>query len=162
VSGQLRTTFTLYAALWFATLFGAVAGWLAGGAVSPERRAQGGLPLFATTIATNGRLLVVLALAAVLVGVVPAWRLPLDILVVALALLNTTAVGSAIGAGRGTVALSLPHLPLEWAALATGLALYLSARRGIPTTRVCLVTGASAAGLLVLAAAVEAWARELG
>jgi hypothetical protein len=161
VRDVLPSAAAIYAGLWIATLVGAAAGVLVGGA-APGGGRSAGISLFASALGTNARLLAVLALAALLVAALPAWRPVLDAVVGALALVNPIAVGAALGAGGPDVALAVPQLPFEWAALAGGLALYVRARRRSLAARTWIQAGGAVVALLVLAAGVEAWAPELG
>ena len=69
---------------------------------------------------------------------------------------NVALVGSALGAyGERMAVAMLPHGPLELAAYALALALYLRARRGPITARHALDVGAVCLGGLALAALLE-------
>jgi hypothetical protein len=159
---QLRLAGRLYAALWLALLVGAVGGSLVGGSQAVSVNSSGGGELFERVVATNGRLIGVLALAAVLVARIPEWRRPIDVAVASLLGISALGVGAAVGAGGGEVTRSLAHLPLEWAALAAAATAYVTARRG--ALRLCagLCWAAVAVVIVVLAAGVEAWAPALG
>lgn len=77
----------------------------------------------------------------------------LDLLVAAVVLGNAALVGVAFGAYGARAVPWLVHLPVEWAALGTALALYLTARRR-PVGRQIVVRSAVAIAVLVAAAAV--------
>jgi hypothetical protein len=162
VIAQLRVAAGLYAALWLALLVGAAAGRVVDGARPVPAGTSGGGGLIASVVATNARLIGVLALAAVLVARVPAWRPPLDVVVAALLAVNALAVGAVVGTGGREVARSLAHLPLEWAALAAGATLYAAARRRALRLRAGLCWAMAAVALVVVAAGVEAWAPPVG
>jgi hypothetical protein len=162
VTAQLRVAAGLYAALWLALLVGAAAGRLVDGSRALPVGTSGGGGLFATVVATNARLIGVLALAALLVARVPAWRWPLDVVVAALLAVNALAVGTVVGAGGRELARSLAHLPLEWAGLAAGATLYAATRRGALSLQVGLRWAIAAVALVVMAAGVEAWAPLVG
>ena len=85
----------------------------------------------------------------------------LDALVALGLAVNAGLVGLALGAYGSALLPWLPHVPLEWAALAIGLAAYLRARRLAPRVRDVASAGALAVVPLVLAAAIEAWATPL-
>lgn len=55
-----------------------------------------------------------------------------DLMILALVLANTAPVGLALGRFGSQLLPYLPHLPLEWAALAASSAAWLAARRGNP------------------------------
>ena len=72
---------------------------------------------------------------------------------------NVALVGAALGAYGVRMAVAmLPHGPLELAAYALALALYLQARRGPMTARHVLAVGALCLGGLALAALLETFA----
>ena len=85
----------------------------------------------------------------------------LDALVALGLVVNVGLVGLALGAYGSALLPWLPHVPLEWAVLAIGLAAYLRARRLAPRVRDVASAGALAVVPLVLAAAIEAWATPL-
>jgi hypothetical protein len=163
MTAQLRGAAVLYAALCVTLVAGAVGGRVIGGlAALPLGASRSGGGLFVSVAATNGRLIGVLALAALLVARVPEWRGPLDVAIGGLLAVNALAVGAAIGVGGHDVARSLAHLPFEWAALAAGATLYAGARNGALSVRVGASWVAVAVALVVLAACVEVWAPPVG
>jgi len=85
----------------------------------------------------------------------------LDLLVAACLTVNLGLVGLALGAYGPRLLPWLAHVPLEWAALAVVLTAYRHARRASPGLLQLARAGATAAALLALAAAVEAWATPL-
>jgi hypothetical protein len=74
---------------------------------------------------------------------------------------NVVLVGLALGAYGLPLLPWLAHVPLEWAALAVGLAAYARARDHSPCLPAVAKLGAAGAGLLALAASVEVWATPL-
>jgi len=162
-----RTLAGCLAALWGLTILAALF-VAATPALAANVRDMLALPLTATPgsagealdiLTTNARVLGAIALAALSARharpLVPA----LDLLVVTLAAGNATLVGAAIGAHGPPAAPWLAHLPIEWAALATGLTGYCQARR--PTHLPAHTTGvliALTAILLTLGAIVESFA----
>jgi hypothetical protein len=162
VTAQLRLAAGMYAALWLTLLVGVAAGRVVDGSRALPVSSTGSGALVARVVATNARLIGVLALAALLVARVPAWRPPLDVVVAGLLAINAFTVGAVVGAGGREVARSLAHLPLEWAALAAGATLYTAARRGALRLSAGLCWSAVAVALVALAAGVEAWAPAVG
>ncbi len=122
-------------------------------------------------LATNLRLLLA-ALAATLIVQSP-WCAPrvgrrsalgllvvstLDTLVSLQTAFNTVFAGAALGAyGSRMATAMLPHGPLELAAFALALALYLQARHGPLPTRRLVAVAAGCAALLAIAAALETY-----
>jgi hypothetical protein len=83
----------------------------------------------------------------------------LDTLLALEAALNVLVVGAALGAyGNRMIAAILPHGPLELAAFALALALYLRARRGPLAPRRIAATALAGLGLLAVAAVLETYA----
>ena len=162
MSVRLRLAWRLYAALWLALLAGAVGGWVLDDAPASRVTARGGRDVFTAVVATNGRLIGVLVLGALLVARVPEWRPPLDVVIAALLAVNAFAVGAAVGAGGLDVTRTLAHLPLEWAALAAGATVYGAARSGDLRARAGLRWAGVSVAFVVLSAGVEAWAPVLG
>jgi hypothetical protein len=122
-------------------------------------------------LATNLRLLIATLAATVIVQ--SPWCVPrngqrsvvgtlvvsaLDALVALQSAFNVCIVGVAVGAyGSRMAAAMLPHGPLELAAFALALALYIQARRGpLPPRRLAAVAP-SCIALLVAAAALETY-----
>jgi hypothetical protein len=69
---------------------------------------------------------------------------------------NTALVGAALGAyGARMLVAMLPHGPLELAAFAIALALYVHARRGPLTVRHVTATAAACLSLLAVASVLE-------
>jgi hypothetical protein len=120
-------------------------------------------------LAGNVRLLAALLLAALLAQARPAatagdvvsalsvlGRAACDTLVALTVALNVLVVGAALGAyGARMVAAILPHGPLELAAYAPALSLYLRAHLCRVPRRTVIATGAWGALALTLAAALE-------
>lgn len=106
---------------------------------------------------TNARVLLAITIATWAAGRCTAARPALDLTVALIATANTTIVGVAIGAyGPHTIAW-LPHLPVEWAALACTLATYVQHRRR-PARDAQLGHGIVAStGLLIIAALIESY-----
>ena len=145
---------------------------------APETRAQlafgfHGIPTkleaALAILANNGRLLTAI-LAAVLVAQAPwlagpdarrgpaltALRAGIDTLLALVVAANVALVGAALGAYGTRMALAmLPHGPLELAAFATALALYLDARRGPLAIHTVLAVAGGSAGALTAAALAE-------
>ena len=145
---------------------------------APETRAQlafgfHGIPArldeALAILANNGRLLTAI-LAAVLVAQAPwlagpdarpgpaltALRAAVDVLLALAVAANAALVGAALGAYGTRMALAmLPHGPLELAAFATALALYLDARRGPLAIHTMLAVAGGCAGALTAAALAE-------
>jgi len=104
--------------------------------------------------AGNVRLAGAILLAALLVGLRPAIRPALDIVVGALAGLNATTAGAALAAyGTRLLKAVATHAPLELAAFAIAGGAYLSARRH-PLDGGQLIAAAAASGLLLAVAAI--------
>ena len=123
-------------------------------------------------LATNLRLLIATLAAAVIIQ--SPWCIPragqrsplgtlivsaLDALVALQSAFNVCVIGAALGAyGTRMAAAMLPHGPLELAAFALALALYLHARQGpLPPRRLATVAPACIA-LLAAAATLETYA----
>ena len=125
-----------YAALWLATAAAAAAVATAPGAAGAVRSAlrfdprprRGTLGDAIDIASTNARVAATLLAASVAVAAAPAVRHAFDIVVAVVTAGNTAVVGAAIGAYGAEALRWLPHLPLEWAALAGALAVYLRAR----------------------------------
>jgi hypothetical protein len=79
-------------------------------------------------------------------------------LIVAWLAVNVIPVGAAIGAYGTRILPYLPHLPLEWTAIALALAGYLHARGRQAPGRVLLAPALGLAVVLIAAAAVETYA----
>lgn len=154
-------------ALWGTTLLAALV-VAATPALAANVRDMLALPLTATPgsagealdiLTTNARVLGAIALAALSARHARPLAPALDLLVVTLAAGNVTLVGAAIGAHGPPAAPWLAHLPLEWAALATGLTAYRQARR--PTllqTHTVGILIALTTTLLTLGAIIESFA----
>jgi hypothetical protein len=71
---------------------------------------------------------------------------------------NVIPVGAAIGAYGTRILPYLPHLPLEWTAIALALAGYLHARRRQAPGRALLAPALGLAVVLIAAAAIETYA----
>lgn len=71
---------------------------------------------------------------------------------------NTALVGAAIAVGGSRIAPYLPHLPVEWAALATATAGWLLASRRALSRRALATLAAAFVALLAIAAALETYA----
>jgi hypothetical protein len=85
-------------------------------------------------------------------------RLVIDVLLTADLLAQTAIVGAAFGAYGSRLLAFIPHLPLEWLALAISTSVWLAARRGaVPLVELATAGAASAVALLV-AGAVETYA----
>jgi hypothetical protein len=108
----------------------------------------------------NLRVLGLLVLAALAVRE-RQLRPALDAVVVLIIGANVALVGLALGAYGLPLLPSLAHVPLEWAGLAVGLAAYARARNHTPCLPDVAKAGVAGAGLLGLAASVEAWATPL-
>jgi len=106
---------------------------------------------------TNGRVLAAITLAAWAAGRSGALRPMLDASVALTAALNVALVGVAIGAYGPRALAWLPHLPLEWAALACALAAYTQHRRTAQPLHTLAAPLAACAPLLVLAALAESY-----
>lgn len=110
----------------------------------------------ASIAGANARVLGAVLVAAVAVRAGVARRL-LDVVAAAVVLGNAAFVGMALGAYGDRALPWLVHLPLEWAALATALAVYLAARRRPIGLDPILLVGAGLAGLVVAAAFTESY-----
>jgi len=106
---------------------------------------------------TNGRVLAAITLAAWAASRSGALRPMLDASVALTAAVNVALVGVAIGAYGPRALAWLPHLPLEWAALACALAAYSRHRRQAQQLQTLAAPFAAWAVLLVLAAVVESY-----
>ena len=120
----------------------------------PRREARDALE----SAATNMRLAAAPLLAAWVVGSHRRLRLPLDVTLALVLLLNTTAVGMALGAyGPRLLAEVALHGPLELAAFSLAGGGYLAARAGeLGTGRLAIATG-MAAVLVAAGAALETY-----
>jgi hypothetical protein len=81
-----------------------------------------------------------------------------DLIVAALTAASTIPVGIELGRWQGRLLPYLPQLPLEWAALAVAVHVWISGRSGRgPTHRLLVLAGLTLA-LLIAAASLETWA----
>ena len=81
-----------------------------------------------------------------------------DLIVAALTAASTIPVGIELGRWQGRLLPYLPQLPLEWAALAVAVHVWISGRSGRgPTHRLMVLAGLTLA-LLIAAASLETWA----
>jgi hypothetical protein len=81
-----------------------------------------------------------------------------DLIVAALTAASTIPVGIELGRWQGRLLPYLPQLPLEWAALAVAVHVWIRGRRGCgPTHRLMALAGLTLA-LLIAAASLETWA----
>jgi len=81
-----------------------------------------------------------------------------DLIVGALTAASTIPVGLELGRWQGRLLPYLPQLPLEWAALAVAVHVWISGRSGrAPTHRLMVLAGLTLA-LLIAAASLETWA----
>jgi hypothetical protein len=155
-----------YATLWAMTLVAAAPA----AAIEPLGRAlrdafgfrmhphRGTLGEAATIAVTNARVLTLVLLCGAAALLAPALRPATDAIVGAVCATNAFIVGLALGAHGGAALRWLPHLPLEWGALAVGCAMYV-ALRGSRASRRATVYGAGCAlALVVCGAAVEVYA----
>jgi hypothetical protein len=126
------------------------------GFVAPTRQMGDALE----TAATNGRLVAAPLLAARAVASDRRLRLPLDLTLALVLLLNTTAVGVALGAyGSRLLAEVALHGPLELASFSLAGGAYLAARAGaLGAIRLAIAAG-MATVLLAAGAAVETYVR---
>jgi hypothetical protein len=142
------------AGVWLATAAGVLLeplarGLAAGGRLHPTLVAGAGI------LATNLRVLAAPYLLT-------AFRWPQyrrtrtlgDVIVAAVVLENTSAVGLAVGRYGAQLIPYLPQLPLEWAALATSAAAWITARAD-PRTRALAAYAAATLTLAIAAAACE-------
>jgi hypothetical protein len=110
--------------------------------------------------AGNLRLAAAVLLAALLACLRPAIRPALDVVVGALAALNTGAAGVALTAyGTRLVHAAAVHAPLELAAFAIAGAAYRSGRQGALAPRRLALVAAVCTGLLAGAAVLETYVR---
>jgi hypothetical protein len=108
--------------------------------------------------AGNLRLAGAVLLAALLVGLRPAIRPALDVVVGALAGLNATTAGVALAAyGMRLLEAVAAHAPLELAGFAVAGGAYLSARRRPLVGRQLVAAAAACGGLLAGAAVLETY-----
>lgn len=163
----VRPAATITVALWAVT----GGSMLLVGTIDPLRRAAAGFlgglgldlqpsgpslhALIITRFAGNVRV----ALLPLLLTAIGAWRRPVprtvsDIVVAGTLTLNAMLVGAALGVHGTRLMPFLPHLPLEWTALAVCGAPWLLARHGSPVRTDDLVVAAAAGVLLLGAAAV--------
>jgi hypothetical protein len=103
-----------------------------------------------------------IVLAGVLAVRVPAFRPVTDVWVGVTVAGNAALVGAAIGANGMTAVVWLPHLPLEWAALANVTAGYLHGRRTAAPARTLARRAGVATVLLAMASLVETLATPQG
>lgn len=161
----VRPAATITIALWAVT----GGSMLLVGTIDPLRRAAAGFlgglglelqpsspslhALIVTRFAGNVRI----ALLPLLLTAIGAWRRPVsrtvaDIVVAGTLALNAMLVGAALGVHGTRLMPFLPHLPIEWTALAVCGAPWLLARHGAPV-RTDDMAVAAAAGVLLLGAA---------
>ena len=116
-------------------------------------RPLGCSPAEAFTIAANNlRLAAAPLVGAIVLAERPRLRLPLDVLLTALLVVNGALVGAVLGAYGGDVsARLLPHGPLELAGFSVAGGVYLAARRR--TVSVCEWACGATAAVVALAAA---------
>lgn len=153
----------VYAALWALTLLAAAAVSAHAPLAAAVRAGLGfdlqpraGTAAEAVDIATtNLRVVGGLVLAAVAVSASPAMRRVADPVVVLVCAANAALVGVAIGAYGGAAIRWLPHLPLEWAALASAVTLYCGARTSPRRPTAVVLHVVVGAVFVVAAAAVE-------
>ena len=108
--------------------------------------------------AGNLRLAGAVLIAALLAGLQPPIRPPLDLVVGALATLNATTAGVALAAyGTRLLKAVAAHAPLELAAFAVAGGAYLNARRRPLAGRQLMAAAAACAGLLASAAVLETY-----
>jgi hypothetical protein len=81
-----------------------------------------------------------------------------DLIVIALTGASTIPVGIELGRWQGRLLPYLPQLPVEWAALAVAVHVWIAARNGRASTHRLLVLAGLALVLLIAAASLEIWA----
>jgi hypothetical protein len=81
-----------------------------------------------------------------------------DLIVTALTAASTIPVGIELGRWQGRLLPYLPQLPLEWAALAVAVCVWITARSGRGPTRRLMVLAGLTLALLIAAASLETWA----
>jgi len=167
---QLDAALAVYAALWTTTALAAAAVALAPGLAAHARASLRGLgmdlhphaaTLHALLVTRLARNMAIAAAptewAAIGAGRSRRWRRVVDAILTATLLTDAGLVGVALGAYGVRLVAWLPHLPLEWAALAVGVLPWLAARRG-QRRRVDLLAPLAVCFVLLLAAAcVETW-----
>lgn len=154
---RLRSEFTVaLAAMWAATAVPAAAVAAVPGAAAAARDAlrfqlvpaAGSAAELLDIAATNGRVVLAIALGAWSASRLPALRPVVDLVAATVVLANAALVGIAAGA-YGTRAMPwLVHLPLEWAAIALVAGLHRLGRAQ-PLAAIPAVKAATAALLLV-------------
>lgn len=169
-SRQLRAALAVYAALWATTAMAAAAVAVAPGLAAQARGTLRGFGLDLHPHAATLHVLLVTRLARnMAIAAAPSewaaigaaqnrrWRHVVDAVLTATLLTDAGLVGVALGAYGARLLAWLPHLPLEWAALAVGVLPWLAARRG-QRRRVDLLAPLAACFVLLLAAAcIETW-----
>lgn len=168
--GRLRAALAVYAALWATTALTAGVVALTPDLAAHARVALRGLgldlrphpaTLYALLVTRLVRNLSIAALpsecAAIGAGGSRRWRRVVDATVAATLLSNAALVGVVLGAYGVRLLPFLPHLPLEWAALACGVLPWLAARRGQWRRADVLVPLATSFVLLAVSACVETW-----
>lgn len=167
---QLRAALAVYAALWATTALAAVVVALAPGVAAHARATLRGLGLDLHPHAATLHALLLTRLARnMAIAAAPSewaaigaarsrwWRRVADAVLTGTLATDAALVGVALGAYGARLLAWLPHLPLEWAALAVGVLPWLAARRG-QRRRVDLLAPLAACFVLLLAAAcVETW-----
>lgn len=167
---KLRAALAIYAALWTTTALAAAAVALTPGLARDARASLHGLGLDLRPHAATLHALLLTRLArnmaiaaaptewaAIGAGRCPRCRRVIDAILTATLLTDAAFVGVALGAFGVRLVAWLPHLPLEWAALAVGVLPWLAARRG-QQRRVDLLAPLAVCFVLLLAAAcVETW-----
>ena len=81
-----------------------------------------------------------------------------DLIVAALTAASTVPVGIELGRWQGRLLPYLPQLPLEWAALAVAVHVWISGRSGRGPTHRLMVLAVLTLALLIAAASLETWA----
>lgn len=108
--------------------------------------------------AGNARVLALILLAAIVARACPSARPVLAGAVWTTAATNAVLVGLALGSYGPAAARWLPHLPLEWSALAGALALFADTRENAPSTSTLLRGAGIVIAALAVAAAIEVYA----
>ena len=158
-----RALWRAYLAIWALTVATAVLVLLAPGAAGHARRMLGftltprrvDLADAMRVWLTNARFIALLTAAALLASRHRALRLVCDGVVGWAICSNVALVGVALGAYSARAPRWLIHLPLEWAAIAAALALYLRARRRAPSASELAVMLLAAGAVLTAAAVLE-------
>jgi hypothetical protein len=161
-----RALWRAYLALWALTVAAAVLVLLAPGAGAYARNMLGftlapqrvDLPDAIRVWLTNARFIALLTTTALLACRHRALRFVCDVVVGWAICSNVALVGIALGAYGARAPRWLVHVPLEWAAIAAALALYLRARRRAPNAHELALTLLTAGAVLVAAALLETFA----